>query len=235
MNDEPKGVGSEKPAHLRWGARKISDAVIREIIARARDVPRGSRVQLYKDLSIEFHCSSSTVEHIAQGIILPKGTLHDSSDKGKLEVIETMTVGSRKSAVNPAAFGAQAFGKTERASDCIENAGDLLLAQWAKWTRHHSNLGYPRRSVTEKVKEGGITAGSPRPPTALPDDVALTDRAVAVLRNRNRSALWRAIQIRYVDGAPLEALARDMGISRSGAYRLTRRAQRAVYLARENL
>lgn len=125
--------------------------------------------------------------------------------------------------------------QASRAEESIENQGDLWLAQWARWTRHHANLGYPRRSVTEKIKEGGITAGSPRPPTALPDEVALTDRAVAMIRTRNQSVLWRTIKIRYIDCAPLEALAQDMGISRSGAYRLTRRAQRSVYLQRESL
>lgn len=117
----------------------------------------------------------------------------------------------------------------------IECVGDGCLAEWARWTRNPLRMGYPHRSITEKFKEGGITAGSPRPPTALPDDVALTDRAVAYIRNRDHVHLWQTISIRYVLGAPLEALAAQLAISRSGAYRLTKRAQRAVYHTRARL
>lgn len=117
----------------------------------------------------------------------------------------------------------------------IEYAGDGCLAEWARWTRNPLRMGYPHRSITEKFKEGGITAGSPRPPTALPDDVALTDRAVAFIRNRDHIHLWQTINIRYTHGAPLEALAALLDISRSGAYRLTKRAQRVVYHTRARL
>ncbi len=117
----------------------------------------------------------------------------------------------------------------------IECVGDGCLAEWARWTRNPMRMGYPCRSITEKFKEGGITAGSPRPPSDLPEDVALTDRAVAYIRNKDELNLWQTIDIRYVRGAPLEALAHILKISRSGAYRLTKRAQRAVYHARERL
>lgn len=118
----------------------------------------------------------------------------------------------------------------------IECTADGCLAEWARWTRNPLRMGYPHRSITEKFKEGGITAGSPRPPTALPDEVALTDRAVARIRNQGGlDHLWQTINIRYVHGAPLEALGWALGISRSGAYRMTKRAQRAVYHTRQRL
>lgn len=62
---------------LRWGVRKLTDAVIREIVARTKSVPRGSRTSCYQQLAREFKCSATTVEHIAQGLVLPKGTLHE--------------------------------------------------------------------------------------------------------------------------------------------------------------
>lgn len=55
------------------------------------------------------------------------------------------------------------------------------LIDWGKWTRMQEQGALPCRSVTEKAKEGGIAAGSPRPPTALPDEVAEIDRIIARL------------------------------------------------------
>jgi len=55
------------------------------------------------------------------------------------------------------------------------------LEIWGKWARDPVELGYPSRSVTERAGEGGILAGSPRPPTDMPDAIAITDAAIARL------------------------------------------------------
>lgn len=116
----------------------------------------------------------------------------------------------------------------------IEVIADSYLAEWARWAGHETrSLGYPWRSITEKAGEGGINAGSPRPPIEIPPDVARTDAAVAKIRQRNKSILWRAIRIRYLERAPIESIEASMRVSRSEAYRLLNRALRAVFFARE--
>ena len=118
----------------------------------------------------------------------------------------------------------------------IEGEGDFFLAEWAKWAvGDFQGLGYPRRCVTEKANEGGLTAGSPKPPTEIPPEVAKTDAAVAQIRIRHKSVLWRAIKIKYLERSPLEGVMRSMGVNRSEANHLVNRAQRAVYLIRAAL
>jgi DNA-directed RNA polymerase specialized sigma24 family protein len=55
------------------------------------------------------------------------------------------------------------------------------LQRWGEWTRTKEQGGYPTRSVHTKVNEGGVMAGSPRPPTELPPDVCEVDRVIARL------------------------------------------------------
>lgn len=121
------------------------------------------------------------------------------------------------------------------ASGSIEREGDCLLTEWGRWNRDNGELGFPKRSVTEKAREGGIDAGSPRPPTEMPEDVALTDTVIAKIRLRDKSVLWRAIEIVYLRGASTDALQRALNVSRSQAYRLLGRCRRAVYLGRQEI
>lgn len=76
------------------------------------------------------------------------------------------------------------------------------LEVWGKWARDVGLLGYPTRSVTERAGEGGILAGSPRPPTELPDAVALTDTAVARLNGIDQGV----VRVYYLNWAPPETL-----------------------------
>jgi hypothetical protein len=114
----------------------------------------------------------------------------------------------------------------------IESQADGWLLNWAKFTSDRSNLGYPRRSVTEKAREGGITAGSPRPPSDLPEAVALTDKAVSRIRQRQDSILWRIIDLKYLEHTPTEGMMRQLRMQRSPVQRLVARAQRAVWRER---
>lgn len=114
----------------------------------------------------------------------------------------------------------------------IEDQADRWLAEWARLTRDKSTLGFPRRAVTEKANEGGIAAGSPRPPSDLPEEVALTDRAVSKIRQRQDSILWRAIDLKYRERTPLEGMMRALRMGRSAVKRLIARAQRAVWRER---
>lgn len=111
----------------------------------------------------------------------------------------------------------------------IEALAHSWLMKWAKWARHGTGLGYPRRWVTERAREGGILAGSPRPPTSMPDDMAAIDRAVARLGNRHRSVIARALLLEYLDDSPKEKKAIWCGKSLSGYDGLVRRGQRNVY------
>lgn len=112
----------------------------------------------------------------------------------------------------------------------IEEQADADLARWAKWTRSGIWLGYPRRSVTEAAREG--FARGTRPPTALPDDVAATDLAVAQLRARHVSILARVIELRYQRGLPKDGVACALRCSVRKADNLLKRAQRAIYVLR---
>lgn len=121
----------------------------------------------------------------------------------------------------------QGVKNTEIAS--IEALAHSWLMKWAKWARHGTGLGYPRRWVTERAREGGILAGSPRPPTSMPDDMAAIDRAVARLGNRHRSIIARALLLEYLDDSPKEKKAIWCGQSLSGYDGLVRRGQRNIY------
>lgn len=115
----------------------------------------------------------------------------------------------------------------------VENQADEWMERWGRWARNISTLGYPTRSVSERANEGGIAAGSPRPPTTMPDDVAITDKAVGQIKLRHRSIEWRTLELIYLRGAPMEGVMHEFRISRSAAYRLKARALRAVYRARQ--
>lgn len=69
---------------------------------------------------------------------------------------------------------------------------DLLLQSWAQWARpNFAALGYPRRSVTERINEGGILAKSPSAPHSpeWPPHVVAVDREVARLPPRHMAAI----------------------------------------------
>ena len=116
----------------------------------------------------------------------------------------------------------------------METVADSYLAEWARWAGNESHLlGYPREWVTGKAAEGGINAGSIKPPVQIPMEVATTDLAVATIRHKHRSVHWHVIRIRYLERSPIEGVMRAMRVSRTQAYRVLGRAQRALYLARE--
>ena len=76
------------------------------------------------------------------------------------------------------------------------------LEEWARWAKDDTSLGFPSRSVHEKVNEGGILAGAARPPTEIPEAVAYTDAAIAAQIVIDRTVL-RAY---YLNWAPTETL-----------------------------
>jgi DNA-directed RNA polymerase specialized sigma24 family protein len=117
----------------------------------------------------------------------------------------------------------------------VEQLADALLWSWELFNRDSQWLGLPRRSVTEKANEGGIAAGSPRPPSEMPDAEALSDRAVAALGLRHNSVLRRVIYLRYEKHYPYEGIATAMHISGRQAKALLGRAQRAFYRHRQSL
>jgi hypothetical protein len=82
---------------------------------------------------------------------------------------------------------------------------DLLLQAWAQWARpSFGALGYPRRSVTERINEGGILAKSPTAPHSpeWPEHIVAVDREVAQLPVRHLAAIQAAYF--YMDH-PMEA------------------------------
>ncbi len=91
------------------------------------------------------------------------------------------------------------------------------LERWGKWAHDGNGLGYPHRSVTERAGEGGILAGSPRPPTEMPEDVAQTDAAVGRLGVIDGCVI-RAYYLRW---APVDVLYRECpGIHSVGNFRI---------------
>jgi len=89
----------------------------------------------------------------------------------------------------------------------VHMSADMLyvhnrLEQWGRWAKDFSSLGYPTRSITEKFGEGGILAGSPRPPTDMSQEVAYTDTAVARLDAMDKNV----IRTYYTVWAPPETL-----------------------------
>lgn len=113
--------------------------------------------------------------------------------------------------------------------DSVESLAHSWLMKWAKWAKHGTGLGYPKRWVTERAREGGILAGSPRPPTIMPEDMAVIDKAVARLGNRHRSILARALLLEYLDDNPKEKKAKWCNTSLKGYDALVKRGQRSVY------
>ncbi len=112
----------------------------------------------------------------------------------------------------------------------IESQAHEWLMRWARWAKQGIGLGYPRRWVTERAREGGILAGSPRPPTVMPADMAAIDRAVAHLGNRHRSLLARAVFLEYLDDRPKDDKAKKCSTSIKGYESLVKRAQRQIYV-----
>lgn len=111
------------------------------------------------------------------------------------------------------------------APQTYEEQGDQRLKKWAEWSRGDDGaLGYPKvEPFTRLVTPAG---GGPTGP--MPDDVAETDRAVCVIKNRDRSVLWRAICQFYLRNDAINVSMRECSVSRAGYYRLVKRAQRKV-------
>lgn len=111
----------------------------------------------------------------------------------------------------------------------LEAQAEALLWAWSSWVKDPVLLGLPRQSVTETANMGGVMRGSPRAPSDMPDDVALTDRAVAALGLRHRSILRRFIFLRYERGLPLEGIREATHLSMSQVRALRDRSSRAVW------
>lgn len=107
-----------------------------------------------------------------------------------------------------------------------EQEGDRRLTEWAKWTRGDDGVqGYPTVEPFTRL----VTPTGSGPVGPMPDEVAETDRAVCVLRNRHESVLWRAIQQNYLRHDSITVNMSVCGdVSRAGYYRLVKRAQRAI-------
>lgn len=106
-----------------------------------------------------------------------------------------------------------------------EQQGDERLKAWALWSRgDDAGLGYPK--IEPYTRLVTPTGGGPTGP--MPDEVAETDRAVCVLKNRQDSVLWRAIRQAYLRNDAVTVSMRVCSTSRAGYYRLVKRAQRAV-------
>lgn len=115
----------------------------------------------------------------------------------------------------------------------IESQGKALLDAWGRWTRgDFVMLGMPRRWVTDKAGEGGIDAGSPKPPIVIPDEEAKTDKAVAILALRDKSILRRVIDLAFEQGLPTDQIAAELHCSRTDARNTIKRACRAIYRIR---
>jgi hypothetical protein len=55
-----------------WGARTLTDEVIRKIAREGRAAPHGSRRAIYLSLAKKYGCGASTVGKIVNVWILPK-------------------------------------------------------------------------------------------------------------------------------------------------------------------
>lgn len=117
----------------------------------------------------------------------------------------------------------------------MEGQADNWLASLARHSRNPVHLGYPARSVEQRANEGGITAGSPRPPTEMSEEDALSDRALAILERRHRSIHAEVIDLKYFKNAHMEELMRRFRVSKSQSYRLLKRAQSAFWRVRTSL
>lgn len=124
---------------------------------------------------------------------------------------------------------------TTHEAPTLESQADALLARWATWVHDPVALGLPRQSVTETANTGGVMRGTPRAPSDMPDDVALTDRAVASLGLRHRSILRRVIYLHYERKIPVEGLASGLRMKAGEAKHTLERAQRCVWRIRQTL
>jgi hypothetical protein len=121
------------------------------------------------------------------------------------------------------------IGGAEEAS--IEDLADDWLVRWARWTGNDlSVLGFPSEWVTGRQRSGGGT----RPPTVMPQDVALTDKALAMLRQQ-KAPHWHVIEFRYKNRAPLESLGRRFRTSIRGGKAMLGMAKVALYQIRVTL
>jgi hypothetical protein len=117
----------------------------------------------------------------------------------------------------------------------IVKEADFELARWAKWSRMGICLGLPTRSVTEKANEGGITRGTPRPPTTMPDGVALSDRVIGIMEKQNHAFLRKVIKLHYERGLPQEGICVALGLSRGQCYRAMRQAKVTFWRIRDSI
>jgi hypothetical protein len=107
---------------------------------------------------------------------------------------------------------------------------DRMLQAWAPWARPvYAQLGYPRRSVTERGNEGGILATDMRPPPSpeWPGPMVAVDAAVARLSTRFQAAIFATY---FHAGQVLEVRARIFGLGslHDCARSIRRRAARCV-------
>ena len=109
----------------------------------------------------------------------------------------------------------------------LERDGKNRLTEWAKWQKGGQGLGYravePFAAIITPTP-GNLILGP------MPPEIALTDRAVCVLRYRSRSMLWSAIEEHFLcnDAAPVKW--KRMGKTRMGFYRLVDRACAQIML-----
>ena len=111
----------------------------------------------------------------------------------------------------------------------LTEQGKARLEEWAKWTRGESSNGYPH--ITPFAR---LVTPTPNVLGEMPPDVAATDRAVATLRHRHKSVLWRAIEQYFLKHDAVTVSMRACSTSRAGFYRFVDRAcVKIMHLVRE--
>jgi hypothetical protein len=80
------------------------------------------------------------------------------------------------------------------------------LESWGRWAKEKGVSGWPERTLLGRLIDGEelVGAAQSKPPIAMPDDVAVTDRAVAHLGVIDR----RVIETYYLQWEPVEVMAR---------------------------
>lgn len=117
------------------------------------------------------------------------------------------------------------YYQTADVQQTLEAQGNARLLAWAPWAREgDQGLSYPKIEPYTRL----VTPSAGGPSGPMPEDVAVTDRAVSVLRFRHKSVLWRAIRQEYLRDDAVIVSARECSVSRAGYYRLIKRAQRAI-------
>lgn len=117
------------------------------------------------------------------------------------------------------------FQTITRTQTTLEEQGDTRLKSWAEWTRgDDAGLGYPKIEPYTRL----VTPTGSYPAGPMPSDVAETDRAVCVIKQRHDSMLWRAIRQFYLTHDAVTVSMRECCCSRAGYYRLVDRARRKV-------